>query len=334
MTITASGHKRSQGFVWHPVTKKALFVLIDPLLPLLMNGANLLPTGAGGQVVEIIEGGGHDIQLAILRFNGHKRDEIEPLKEWFDAAEPGAHQQLSIFFDGKGDEDVFQGLSLFGDFQFRIAPIPFELVIDVNEFPVQQRVMGNFLFTEDKDAARPQLPEQLLNKGRSPQGPDELQGIIEHKGPDRGVSDGVKLQFGDILGEKGDAVLFRERFCLQAGLVEHGRGVVNPKETQILVGQQANELQQGTAGGATQINNDIIGLGKGGQKLGNPLDGFLVKRDGAIQHVIKDFNHPFREDKVFLNLVNGEQGVFTVWGGRGHENEAVRVKKLKKSAGR
>ena len=258
---------------------------------------------------------------ASFGFDGDKGDEIKPLEEGLDACKSGAQQELPVFFNGKRDQYIFQGLSFFGDLQFRIAAFQLELMVDIDIFAVQQRVVGDLFFTEDQDAAGPQVIKKPVDKLLSPERPDELEGVIEEKGP------GIRLiQVGDVLGHKGNLVLFGEHLGLHPGLMEHGRRVVDAGELQPLVRQQPSQLQQGGAGGAAQVDDRVVVAEKNVEEPGCPFDDLLVKRNGAVEHVIEYLHHLFGEDKILLDLVDGKKGVFgSGWHGGNKEIKRDRI---------
>ena len=88
-----------------------------------------------------------------LPFQGHDGGEIEPFEEGLDLFKSGVSQQSDIFFQGKGDQDVFQGLAFGGDFKFRIALLFFKGVINIDEIAIEPAGMGDGFFTEKEDAA-------------------------------------------------------------------------------------------------------------------------------------------------------------------------------------
>jgi len=64
------------------------------------------------------------------------------------------------------------------------------------------------------------------------------------------------------------------------------------------------------AGGAAQINDRVIPAEKDVKELGRSLDDLLVKRNGAVQHVVEDLGDLLAKDKIFLDLVDGKKGIF------------------------
>ena len=242
---------------------------------------------------------------ASFGFDGDKGDEIKPLKEGLHACKSGLQQEFPVFFNGEGDQDIFQGLSFLGDLQFRIAALQLELMVDIDIFTVEQRVVGDLFFAEDQDAAGSQVIKEPVDKAFPLKRTDELEGVIEEKGP------GLRLiHLRDVLVNKGNLVLFGEHLGLHPGLVEHGRRVVDTGELQPLIRQQPGQLQQGGAGGAAEVDDRVILMEKDVEEPGRSFDNLLVKGNGAVQHVIEHLYHPFAEDKILMDLVDGKKGIF------------------------
>ena len=93
-------------------------------------------------------------------FQRHQGGKVKPAKIGFDGGEAGFFQHNLIFFDREGDEDVFQGLAFFGDFQLRIATGLLELVVIGDELTIEARVMTDDLFTDKENTAGPKGIEE------------------------------------------------------------------------------------------------------------------------------------------------------------------------------
>jgi len=163
-------------------------------------------------------------ELGCWWFYSKERDKIEPLEERFNLSEAGCLEEVAVLFKGTGDKDIFQGLSLFGNFQFGIAALFFELMIDFDITAIEAGVMGDDLFAENENTAGTETLVNSSQKRFPVQRANELEGVIEEKGGGPGL-----VYFGDISIDKVEAFLSGKKFGLEYGLIEHGRRVVYPQ---------------------------------------------------------------------------------------------------------
>lgn len=202
-------------------------------------------------------------------------------------------QEFAVFFEGTGDEDIFQGLPFFCNLQFGIAALFLEMVIDFNIPAIETGMMGDDFFAEDENASRTKISKNSAEKSLSIQRTDKLEGVIEEKGRGLGL-----VHFCDICIDKVETLLPGKEFCFKSGLVEHGRGVVYPQVIEVFVFQQAAELQKRCAGGTAEVDDIRTFLQQAAQDPGDGADYFLVMGDGAVEHVVEDLSNAIIKDEV------------------------------------
>ena len=156
--------------------------------------------------------------------------------------------------------------------------------------------MADHLFAEEKE---PTLGQGLADPAEQPgsgRGADELEGVVENDRSGRGQVGG-----GDIGLSKTDGGGRGIEFRLAPGLVDHGRGIVQPDKVTILLRQAAGEFDQGIAGGAAEIINSGAGWKMEAEQTGDAADDLGIMRHRSAQHVVEHFGNLIGKGEILAD---------------------------------
>jgi len=84
--------------------------------------------------------------------DGHDAAEIVPAEKDLDTAEADLFQKLHVLFQTIGDEHIFKRFALLGDLDFGVAVSSLEVVIVLDEQPVEGRILAGQFLNEEQAA--------------------------------------------------------------------------------------------------------------------------------------------------------------------------------------
>src|SRR6185436_13492755 len=95
-------------------------------------------------------GSGRESCRSLSSFDRDDSAEVVPLEEHVDFAEAGIHQQLAVLEQLVRDQHVLQRLALLRDLGVAVALAPLEIVVVLDEQPVEERLLGQHLLDQDE----------------------------------------------------------------------------------------------------------------------------------------------------------------------------------------